>query len=57
MRHIMVGAASGILAAGFGVAAAENKAAAYPPQTRTLVPLGGAVNHPKTTANNEVAVS
>ena len=43
MRRIMVGAASGILAAGFGVAAAELLAAATRPQAGPLVAVGGAV--------------
>ncbi|GAA4972498.1 molybdopterin-dependent oxidoreductase [Actinoplanes utahensis] len=56
MRRIMAGAASGILAAGFGVAAAEILAAATRPQAGPLVAVGGAVIDATPTAVKEVAV-
>ncbi|HEY0001239.1 MAG TPA: molybdopterin-dependent oxidoreductase [Actinoplanes sp.] len=56
MRRIMVGAASGIVAAGFGVAAAELLAAATRPQAGPLVAVGGAVIDATPTPVKEVAV-
>ncbi|MDR7277159.1 molybdopterin-dependent oxidoreductase [Catenuloplanes atrovinosus] len=56
MRRIMVGAASGVLAAGFGVAAAELLAAATRPQAGPLVAVGGAVIDATPTAVKEFAV-
>ena len=56
MRRIMVGAASGILAAGFGVAAAELLAAATRPQAGPLTAVGGAVIDATPTPVKELAV-
>ena len=56
MRRIMVGAASGVLAAGFGVAAAELLAAATRPQAGPLVAVGGAVIDATPTPVKELAV-
>jgi DMSO/TMAO reductase YedYZ molybdopterin-dependent catalytic subunit len=56
MQRIMVGAASGILAAGFGVAAAELLAAATRPQAGPLVAVGGALIDATPTAVKEFAV-
>ena len=56
MRRIMVGTASGILAAGFGVAAAELFAAATRPQAGPLVAVGGAIIDATPTFIKEFAV-
>jgi DMSO/TMAO reductase YedYZ molybdopterin-dependent catalytic subunit len=56
MRRILMGAASGILAAGFGVAAAELFAAATRPSAGPLVAVGGAAIDATPTAVKEFAV-
>ncbi|MEU4621992.1 molybdopterin-dependent oxidoreductase [Actinoplanes sp. NPDC023801] len=56
MQRIIVGAASGILAAGFGVAAAELLAAATRPQAGPLIAVGGAVIDATPTPLKEFAV-
>ena len=56
MSRILWGAASGVLAAGFGVAVAELLAAATRPQAGPLVAVGGAVIDATPTPVKEFAV-
>ncbi|MEU4217101.1 molybdopterin-dependent oxidoreductase [Actinoplanes sp. NPDC026623] len=56
MRHIVRGAASGVIAAGFGVAVAELFAAATRPGAAPLIAVGGAIIDATPTPVKEFAV-